>query len=531
METAKTTSPQVKAGKREWLGLAVLALPTILIALDMSVLHLAVPHVSADLDPSSTQLLWIVDIYGFLIAGLLITMGTLGDRIGRRRLLLIGAVGFGAASILAAYSTSAVMLIIARGLLGVAGATLMPSTMSLLRNMFHDAKQRNVAISVWMAGFVLGGALGPAVGGVMLEYFWWGSVFLLGAPVMALLVITGPLLLPEFRSDRPGRLDVLSVLLLLVGVLPVVYGIKEYASHGIEATSSLVLALGLAICAASVLRQRNLESPLLDLRLFGSRTFAAALAVLSLSMFVMAGAQFFLAQFLQMVSGHTPMEAGLLMLPVSLMMVIGILASPGLAQKIRPAYLMAGGLAIAAVGMFVLSRLTEDSGIGMVVAGGAIMSLGLGPTPALGTGMVLATAPAEKAGEASAIQETAAELGTAMGIALLGAAGTAVYRAQVQDGIPAGTPETVTAAAEDSIGSAVAAADDLTGDTKDALLDAVRTAFTDGIQISYTASVVIALAIALLVATLLRRVTPTLEEEGEAPQAEQKAMMTGDQAG
>ncbi|WP_067278982.1 MFS transporter [Streptomyces jeddahensis] len=518
MVTDMTTSRQVRAGKREWLGLAVLALPTILIALDMSVLHLAVPHLSADLDPSSTQLLWIVDIYGFLIAGLLITMGTLGDRIGRRRLLLIGAVGFGAASVLAAYSTSPMMLIVARGLLGVAGATLMPSTMSLLRNMFHDAKQRNIAISVWMAGFVLGGALGPAVGGVMLEYFWWGSVFLLGAPVMALLVITGPLLLPEFRSERPGRLDPLSVVLLLIGVLPVVYGIKEYASHGIEATSSLILALGLAVCAAFVLRQRNLASPLLDLRLFGGRTFAAALAVLALSMFVMAGAQFFLAQFLQMVSGYTPMEAGLLLLPISVMMVIGIMASPALAQKIRPAYLMAGGLAVAAVGMFVLSRLTEDSGIGMVIVGGAVMSLGLGPTPALGTGMVLASAPPEKAGEASAIQETAAELGTALGIALLGAVGTAVYRAQVQDGIAAGTPEAASTAAEDSIGSAVAAAESLAGDTKESLLGTVTRAFTDGIQISYTVGVVITLAIALLAATLLRGVTPTLEEQGEAQQ-------------
>ncbi|MFJ4685611.1 MFS transporter [Streptomyces sp. NPDC088789] len=517
MPSQEYTSPPVRAGRREWCGLAVLALPTVLIALDMSVLHLAVPQLSADLGPSGTQLLWIVDIYGFLIAGLLITMGTLGDRVGRRRLLLIGAVGFGAASVLAAYATSPTMLIVARGLLGVAGATLMPSTMSLLRNMFHDPGQRTVAISVWMAGFVLGGALGPAVGGVMLEYFWWGSVFLLGAPVMALLVITGPLLLPEYRAGRPGRLDLLSAVLLLVGVLPVIYGVKEYASHGVGALSSLALAAGLALCTAFVLRQRTLTAPLLDLRLFRSRTFAAALAVLSLSMFVMAGAQFFLAQFLQMVSGYGPMKAGLLLLPVSVTMVVGIMASPALARRVGPAWLMAAGLALTAVGMLILSRLTEDSGLVPVIVGGAVMSLGLGPTPALGTGMVLATAPAEQAGEASAVQETAAELGTALGIALLGAAGTALYRAEVRGGLPAGTPAEAGAAAEDSIGSAVAAAEGLPAEGRELLLDAVRAAFTDGVQVVFTAGAGVALGIALLTATLLRKVTPALEEGREAP--------------
>ena len=173
-----------KAGRREWIALAVLVLPTILLALDMTVLHLAVPHLSADLKPTSSQLLWILDIYGFMIGGFLITMGTLGDRIGRRKLLMIGASLFGIASVMAALSSTANMLIITRALLGIAGATLMPSTLSLIRNMFHHRGERTRAIAIWMTGFMFGSAIGPLVGGAMLEFFWWGSVFLLGVPVM-----------------------------------------------------------------------------------------------------------------------------------------------------------------------------------------------------------------------------------------------------------------------------------------------------------------------------------------------------------
>src|SRR3990170_1904108 len=196
-----------RAGRREWVGLAVIALACVLYVMDLTVLHLAVPAVSRDLRPSSAQLLWIIDIYGFLVAGSLITMGTLGDRIGRRRLLMIGAAAFGVASILAALSTSAEMLIATRALLGIAGATLAPSTLSLIRNMFLDPRQRTVAIGVWVTSYAVGGAIGPLLGGVMLEFFWWGSVFLLAVPVMGLLLVLGPVLLPEFRDPQSSRLD------------------------------------------------------------------------------------------------------------------------------------------------------------------------------------------------------------------------------------------------------------------------------------------------------------------------------------
>ena len=221
-----------RAGRREWAGLAVIALPCLLATMDLEVLNLAVPALTADLQPSSAQLLWIIDIYGFMVAGSLITMGTLGDRIGRRRLLLIGAAAFGAASVVAAFSTSAEMLIATRALLGVAGATLAPSTLSLIRNMFTDPGQRTVAVAVWATSFSVGAAIGPLLGGVLLEWFWWGSVFLLDVPVMVLLLVVGPVLLPEYKDPGAGRLDLPSAAMSLAAVLLLIYGLKHLALAG-----------------------------------------------------------------------------------------------------------------------------------------------------------------------------------------------------------------------------------------------------------------------------------------------------------
>ena len=266
-----------KAGRREWIGLGVIALPCLLYSMDLTVLNLAVPHLSADLKPSASQLLWIVDIYGFMIAGALITMGTLGDRIGRRKLLMIGAVAFGAASVLAAFSTTAEMLIAARALLGLSAATLAPSTLSLIRNMFLDPKERTFAIGIWISSFSAGGAIGPLVGGVLLTFFWWGSVFLIAVPLMVLLLVLAPLLLPEFRDPAAGRLDLASAALSLVSVLAAIYGLKHAAEAGFDAVTVSSIAGGLVVGAIFVWRQRRLADPLIDLSLFRSPAFSASL--------------------------------------------------------------------------------------------------------------------------------------------------------------------------------------------------------------------------------------------------------------
>src|SRR5579859_7049693 len=270
---------QSKATLKEWLGLAVIALPCLLYSMDLTVLNLAVPRISTDLQPSSVQLLWIVDIYGFMLAGSLITMGTLGDRIGRRKLLLIGAAAFGAASVLTAFASSAAQLIAARGLLGVAAATLAPSTLSLIRNMFLDAKQRTTAIAIWIASFSAGAAIGPVVGGVLLAHFWWGSVFLIAVPVMALLLILGPILLPEFRNPDAGRLDVISAALSIVAVLAVIYGIKEMAQDGVSPEAVLLILAGSGVAWLFVRRQYALADPLIDLRLFRNTLLTTVLAI------------------------------------------------------------------------------------------------------------------------------------------------------------------------------------------------------------------------------------------------------------
>jgi len=471
--------------------------------MDLTVLNLAVPQLSADLGPSSSQLLWIVDIYGFLVAGSLITMGTLGDRIGRRRLLMIGAAAFGAASVLAAFSTSAGMLIAARALLGIAGATLAPSTLALIFNMFHRPQERQVAIGVWVASYSAGAAIGPLAGGVVLEHFWWGSVFLLGVPVMALLLAVGPRLLPESRDPDPGPLDLVSAALSLVAVLAVIYGLKQLAQDGLGWPPALCIAAGLAIGAAFVHRQARLADPLIDLSLFRIRAFDAALATNMLGFFAVFAAFLFVAQYLQLVLGLSPWEAGLWTLPSSAGFIAGATVSPLLLRVVRPAYLMAGGLALGAVGFAIIAQV---GGLGVLVAGSVLFSVGLSPVAAVATELIVGAAPPERSGAASALSETSSELGGALGIAVLGSLGAAVYRSQVADSLPAGLPAATETAARDTPGAAVAGGDQMPGALGADLLEAGREAFTQAVQTTALVSATILAGAAVMAALLLRHV-------------------------
>lgn len=489
------TAPRAHA--REWIALAVLALPTLLLSIDLSILLLALPHLTADLGASGVQLLWITDIYGFMVAGFLLIMGTLGDRIGCRRLLLVGAVVFAAASVAAAFSTSAWMLIFTRALLGIAGASLMPCTLALVRTIFQDARQRSVAVAVWMSCFMVGFAVGPIVGGLLLQYFWWGSVFLAGVPVMVLLLAVGPFLLPETPARGTARLDLPSTALILASVLPVIYGLKEIASGDFGAIPQGSVAFGAVMGVLFTVRQQRLAEPLLDLSLFRNRSFSAALVGILMATFTVAGVSLFVTQYLQLVAGMSPLTAGLWLLPAAGGMILGSMSAPVLIEWIRPAYVIAAGMLFGAVGCLLLATVGPSGGLGLVVFGYALVYFGTGPMGALGTDLVVSSAPEEKAGAAAGMSESSGEFGIALGIALLGSVGTAAYQSQMS-----GTP------GESSLAGAVAAAESLPAAEGGALLDAARVAFMDGLNLVSIAGAALLVLFALVVTVALRHVPP-----------------------
>ncbi|MGH8879485.1 MAG: MFS transporter [Stackebrandtia sp.] len=514
MNTTAKTLPPPRATGREWIGLAVLALPTLLLSLDMSVLYLALPQLTADLRPSSTQTLWILDIYGFMLAGFLVTMGTLGDRIGRRKLLLMGAVAFSVASVIAAYASSPEMLIAARALLGLAGATQMPSLLALISNMFKDPKQRSFAIATWMSCFMGGMAIGPVIGGVLLQNFWWGSVFLMGVPVMVLLLITAPMLLPEYRDPSAGRVDLLSVGLSLVTILPVMYGLKEIAKDGIHLTYVAAIGVGLVFGALFLRRQRGLDSPLLDLRLLANRVFSSALGSMAISAGFMGGMMFLFSQYLQLVAGLNALEAGLWMVPSSLVMIAVTQAAPAIARRMRRDHLMATGFGLAAAGSLVLTQVGAGSNPLTLVIGVTVTTLGMAPLGMVCTDIVIGAVPPAKAGSASSMSETSGEFGIATGVAVFGSLATAIYRSGIE--IPAGTPAPAAEAARDSLPAASEVAADLPQRLGEPLLESARSAFTSGLDT--VAAVGTAIMLGLAVLSLFAFREPKLPAATESPE-------------
>jgi DHA2 family multidrug resistance protein-like MFS transporter len=509
-------APAPRATRREWTGLVVLALPTLLLALDVSVLYLALPQLSTDLGASSTQQLWILDIYSFMIAGFLVTMGTLGDRIGRRRLLMIGAAAFGVASVAAAYSTSAEMLIVTRALLGVAGATLMPSTMALIRNMFPDPRQMQTAIGVWFFCFMGGMTAGPLVGGLLLQSFWWGSAFLIGVPVMALLLVVGPRVLPEYRDENAGRLDLASVGLSLAAILPVIYGLKELAREGWAPALALAVLAGVGFGVRFVRRQRTLADPLLDLGLFARPAFGVSMGIMLQGGVVMAGISLMGAMYLQTVEGLSPLTAGLWMLPTNIVMAVGSLAAPKLAAALGTTRVMSGGLFVAALGLGLMTFVQGSGQQALLVTGLVVASGGMSlPMPLL-TNIILGAAPPEKAGSAASLSETGGEFGIAVGVASLGTLGTVVYRQELDGTLPAGVPAAVGDTARDSITAATTAAQSLPGPAAADLLDAAGTAFAAGLSVVAIVGAVLFTAMAVATAVVLRDADGATGETGGA---------------
>ncbi|GAA1563998.1 MFS transporter [Kribbella sancticallisti] len=485
------------AGRREWLGLAVLVLPALLASLELTITHLALPAIGRDLGASSTQLLWIVDGYAFLLAGTLVVMGALGDRIGRRRLLLGGAIAFSVLSVIAAYAPNPEVLVAVRALLGVAGATLMPSVLALTVALFTEPRQRTQAVGIVIAAVSAGTAIGPLVGGWLLDHFWWGSAFLLPIPLMVVLVVVGPVTLPEHKVPGERGLDLPSATLSIAAVLAVVYGLKQVAAAGPALPACAAIVAGVACATVFVRRQRRLADPMIELRLFAGPAFTTATLTLVFGIFVLWGTNYAVAQYLQLVAGLDPLAAGLWTAPPALGVIVGSLGATRLARKIPAGRIIGGGMLLSTAGFVLLAWIDPATPLGVLVTAMILVSAGLGPMMALATDIVVGSAPADRAGAASAIASTAPQLGGGLGIAILGSIITAVYRADMHD---------TTGSAGETLTGAVAAAAHLPPTEAATLLTSARSAFTHGFGISaLVAAALTALTATIVLAVLGRR--------------------------
>ncbi|MBF6136673.1 MFS transporter [Nocardia otitidiscaviarum] len=475
------TPRRTSAPPRAWLGLGVLILPVLLVSMDMSVLYLAMPTLTTHMDPSATEQLWILDIYGFMIAGLLITMGNLGDRIGRRNILLVGAAIFGIASAVAAFAPSAEVLIAARALMGIGGATLLPSSLALISSLFTSARDRATAIGVWTAFFAGGSAVGPIIGGVLLHHFWWGSVFLINAPVVLVLLIFGPILLPEHRSAGRGPLDLPSVALSIGGILPLIYAVKHMAAEGVDAEAVIAGAVGLVVLTVFIRRQRTLAEPLLDLGLFRRGLFAVAVGSSTVGMLALAGMSYLTSMYLQSVTGRDALQAALLGIPMAVVVFTTSMTGGQIGRwlGVRTTFVLSSSA--AALGNLMLFGVGVDGGVGWYIAGTVVAGLGLGTMFTLVSEVAVSSVPPERAGSAVGISETSFELGNGLGLALLGSLAALVFR-NGGDFAPT-LGETITRAGDDA-----------------ALIHAAREAFVNGMHVATTTGAVLLIAMALVAA-------------------------------
>ncbi|MGX6601998.1 MFS transporter [Micromonosporaceae bacterium Da 78-11] len=513
--TSRTMPAPPRKGGRQWLGLVILLLPMLLVMLDLSVIFLAIPYMIADLKLSSLEALWVIDIYGFFVVGFLVTIGRLGDRIGHRRLLFIGAAAFCVLSLVAAFATGPVVLIAVRALLGVAGATIGPCVMALIKNLFPDPKEMATAFSMLTTVAMLGVLLGPTVGGLLLGSFWWGSTFLIAVPVMALLLLIGPFVLPRDTRDHDSEpLDLPSVVLSLSTMLPVIWGLTALA-RSFSLTPVLAIVIGATCGVLFVRRQRRLRDPLLDMRLFGIRAVGATLLMYLLTGIVQSGNGLVLNQHLQLVEGYTAFQTALWMaLPVGAA-ILGVHVSTMLAKRFRPGLVLIGGLLVAAAGEAVLSQISPVNGLVTLLVGLCVVMIGTSPVGTLSNQLVMQAAPDERAGSAGSLSGASGEFGSALGVAVFGSLVTVFYSGHVA--VPAGTPGEVATAANDSLPHALESAAGLPADVGAQLATAARASYTVAVENLAGLSVLLFLGLAVLVHFTLRSVRPI----GSEPEPEQ----------
>ncbi|MFF3196297.1 MFS transporter [Streptomyces misionensis] len=475
-------------GANRWVVLVVLCASLLLVALDATVLHVAVPAVTEDLRPGATELLWIVDVYPLVCASLLILFGTLGDRVGRRRVLLLGYGLFGVASAVAASAHTAEVLILARALLGVGGAMIMPATLSILRQVFPDRRERALAIGVWSAVAAVGAAVGPLLGGFLLEHFWWGSVFLINIPLMLISLPVGRILLPESRGAADGPWDVTGALMAAAGLFGVVFGVKQLGGGHAPASplTLLPLPVGAVLLVLFVRRQRRLPHPLVDLRLFRRPAFSTAVGCIVLAMLALVGLELIAAQYLQLVLGLSPLATGLRLLPLTVAAMAAGLLGARVLRRFGPRRMVCTGFCVTAIAVLTLTAMGRADNPALLLSGLVLLGLGLETTLFGAYESMLSEAPADRAGGAAAIGETSYQLGAGLGIALLGSVMNAAYTPRLR-AVPGVSAADATAAGH-SLGEAYDVAHRLGGAAGAALRRAARDSFVHGLHVTLLVS-------------------------------------------
>ncbi|MEV7468191.1 MFS transporter [Streptomyces kronopolitis] len=510
--------PRLPAGGvNRWTVLIVLCVSLLFVALDTTILYVAVPSVTEDLRPGPVELLWIVDVYPLIAASLLILFGTLGDRVGRRRVLLLGYGLFGLASAAAALAPNPQILMVARALLGIGGAMIMPATLSILRQVFPDRRERAVAIGVWSAVAAVGAAVGPVLGGFLVENFWWGSVFLINIPMMAAMLLIGRWLLPESRGERNGPWDVIGAIVAALGVLGVVLGVKRLGSGApvVGWTTLLPIVLGIALLILFVRRQRRRTHPLIDMRLFARPAFGTSVGCIVLAMLALVGLQLIAVQYLQLVLGLSPLQTGLRMLPLVFAAMAAGLTGSKMLQLLGPRAMVSLGFVLTAVAVLCLTAMSSQDRPWLLSLGFVLLGFGFQSTLFGAYESMLSEAPAEQSGGAAAIGETSYQLGAGIGVALLGSVMNAAYAPGLTrvDGVPAHA----SASAAHSLGEAYKVAAGLGDAARAALREAARESFVRGLHITLVASAVLLLVGAAIALRLPRRAAESTERaEAEA---------------
>ena len=496
--------------RRRWVILGVLCTSLLIIVIGNTSLNVALPKMSEALGLTNSQQQWVVDAYSLVFAGLLFTAGTLSDRFGRKGFMQAGVVLFGAASAYATFvASTAVEVIGARAVMGIGGALVMPATLSILVNTF-PARERARAIGIWAGVAGGGGALGLVLGGWLVEHFWWGSAFAINVPVTITALILGALIVPTSRDRHPSKLDPIGALLSMIGLGVFVYGLIEAPKWGWASVTSLgIIGAGIAVLGIFALWELHTKSPMLDVRLFKDRRFGVSSVGMSLVFLTMFGFFFVVSQLFQLVLGYGPFESGLRMLPIMPVMIIFSTRAAGLVERFGARTVVTTGMLLTAAGVLILSFLTASSGYGHVLLGMFVMASGMGLTMTPMTELIMSSVPRDKAGVGSAMNDTTREVGTTLGVAILGSILSSGYTSNL-GGAVSGLPESARHAAEGSLAGALGVARQIGGTQGAALVDAAKTAWADGLHLS----LMIGAGIVLFAAAIAARYLPRKADDG-----------------